>query len=97
MVFCRGCGKEIHESAKACPHCGATQSLQGQGSKNRIAAALLALFLGGLGVHKFYLGKIGQGFLYIIFCWTFIPSVIAFVEFILYLFQSDEDFARKYG
>lgn len=25
MVFCRGCGKEIHESAQACPHCGALQ------------------------------------------------------------------------
>lgn len=25
MVFCRGCGKEIHESAPACPHCGSIQ------------------------------------------------------------------------
>ncbi|MCW4742500.1 zinc-ribbon domain-containing protein, partial [Escherichia coli] len=24
MVYCRGCGKEIHETAKSCPHCGAT-------------------------------------------------------------------------
>ena len=23
LVFCRGCGKEIHESAPSCPHCGA--------------------------------------------------------------------------
>lgn len=97
MVFCRGCGKEIHESARACPNCGATQSASVQGDKSRIAAALLAFFLGGFGVHKFYLGKIGQGFLYLIFCWTFIPSFIAFIEFILYLCQSDEDFARKYG
>ena len=22
MVFCRGCGKQIHSSAKSCPHCG---------------------------------------------------------------------------
>ncbi len=65
MVFCRGCGKEIHESAKACPQCGATQVTAG--SKNRISAALLAFFLGGIGVHKFYLGKVGQGFLYLIF------------------------------
>jgi len=97
MVFCRGCGKEIHESARACPNCGATHSGSGQGNKNPIAAALLALFLGGFGVHKFYLGKIGQGFLYLIFCWTFIPAFIAFIEFILYLCQSDDDFARKYG
>ena len=26
MVFCRGCGKEIHETALMCPHCGAPQS-----------------------------------------------------------------------
>jgi hypothetical protein len=27
MVFCRGCGKEIHETAHTCPFCGATQGL----------------------------------------------------------------------
>ncbi|EFD9636667.1 NINE protein [Escherichia coli] len=95
MIYCRGCGKEIHETAKACPHCGATNVAVGQ--KSRIAAALLAFFLGGFGVHKFYLGKIGQGFLYLIFCWTFIPAIIAFIEFIIYLCDSDENFARKYG
>lgn len=26
MIFCRGCGKELHESAVNCPHCGAPQS-----------------------------------------------------------------------
>ncbi|EAU0146538.1 NINE protein [Salmonella enterica] len=96
MVFCRGCGREIHESAKTCPQCGATQSVA-SGEKSRITAALLAFFLGGLGVHKFYLGKTGQRFLYLIFCWTFIPAIIAFIEFIIYLCDSDENFARKYG
>lgn len=28
MVFCRGCGKEIHDSAVTCPHCGAQQKAQ---------------------------------------------------------------------
>jgi len=96
MVFCRGCGKEIHSSARACPQCGATQGAV-TGEKSRIAAALLAFFLGGFGVHKFYLGRIGQGFLYLIFCWTFIPALIAFFEFIIYLCTSDENFAKKYG
>ncbi|CAM3520440.1 hypothetical protein BS639_09085 [Rouxiella silvae] len=95
MVFCRGCGKEIHESARSCPHCGAT-SLSA-GNKNRITAALLAFFLGGIGAHKFYLGRTGQGILYLIFFWTLIPSVLAFIEFIVYLCSSDENFAKKYG
>ena len=44
-MFCSGCGKEIHETAKSCPSCGAQQKVQGE--KSRIAAALLAFFLGG--------------------------------------------------
>lgn len=28
MIFCRGCGKSIHESAPICPHCGAPQQVQ---------------------------------------------------------------------
>ena len=64
--------------------------------KNRVAAILLALFLGGLGVHKFYLGQVGMGLLYLVFCWTGIPAIVAFVEAILYLVASDEDFQKKY-
>lgn len=67
------------------------------GQKNRIVAALLAFFLGGFGAHKFYLGRIGWGIVYLIFCWTFIPTIVAFIEFIIYLTMSDEDFAKKYG
>lgn len=67
------------------------------GDKNRIAAVLFALFLGGLGVHKFYLGQVGQGVLYLIFCWTFIPAIVAFIEGIVYLTMTDEKFAQKYG
>ncbi|RYY79030.1 MAG: TM2 domain-containing protein [Moraxellaceae bacterium] len=67
------------------------------GNKSRIVAAVLAFFLGGFGIHKFYLGQIGWGIIYLIFFWTFIPAIAAFVEFIIYLCTSDEDFARKYG
>ena len=65
--------------------------------KSKFTTAIFALFLGGLGIHRFYLGQNGKGILYLIFCWTFIPSIVAFIEFIIYLCTSDEDFAKKYG
>jgi TM2 domain-containing membrane protein YozV len=94
MHYCSGCGRPVHDTATSCPNCGALQPQAG--SKSRIAAALLAFFLGGIGVHKFYLGQVGWGFLYLIFCWTFIPAIAAFVEFIIYLTMSDQAFAAKY-
>jgi TM2 domain-containing membrane protein YozV len=48
--------------------------------KDTTVAVLLALFLGGLGVHKFYMGQIGMGVLYLLFCWTTIPAWIALIE-----------------
>lgn len=64
--------------------------------KNRYIAAALAFFLGGLGAHKFYLGK-WIGIIYLLFCWTYIPSIIALIEGILYLVNGEEDFNRKYN
>ena len=63
--------------------------------KNRIVAALLAFFFGGIGVHKFYLGQVGKGFLYLIFSWTGIPAILAFIDFIIYLCIDDEKFKRN--
>ena len=69
----------------------------GHSHKSRVAAILLAFFLGGFGVHKFYLGRVGQGILYLLFFWTFIPTILAIIEMIIYICKNDEDFARKYG
>ena len=63
--------------------------------KSKVTAGVLALLLGGFGVHKFYLGKIGMGILYLVFCWTYIPALVSFVEGIIYLCSSDENFSRK--
>ena len=65
--------------------------------KSKIAATLLCFFLGTFGGHKFYLGQIGKGVLYLLFCWTCIPAIIAFVEFIGFLVMSDKDFDKKYN
>ena len=65
MVFCRGCGKEIHDSAPVCPSCGAVQ-IQQQGQvasasdKRILPAFLLCFFFGIFGAHRFYAGKIGS-------------------------------------
>lgn len=64
--------------------------------KSRLAAAALAFFFGAFGAHKFYLNKNGQGFLYLIFCWTYIPTIISIIEGISYLIQSDDKFLEKY-
>ncbi len=46
----------------------------------KVAYCVLAIFLGGLGVHKFYAGKSGAGVAMILFCWTGIPSVIGLID-----------------
>ncbi len=64
--------------------------------KPRTKAILLALFLGGIGAHKFYQNKIAIGLLYLFFCWTAIPGVIALIEFIYYLTLTDEKYEAKF-
>jgi TM2 domain-containing membrane protein YozV len=79
------------------------------GSKNKVAAGLLAIFLGGLGIHKFYLGFTGPGLVFLLtntvgfaVTWIllFLPNLalglIAFIEGIIYLTKSDEDFEQTY-
>ena len=39
--------------------------------------------MGWAGIHKFYAGRIGAGIVYLLFCWTGIPAIIAFIEFII--------------
>ena len=102
--FCSDCAAPIKLRAEICPQCGVRQkpapaSFSGtaENGKSRIAAALLAFFLGGFGIHKFYLGQVVQGLIYLIFCWTFIPTLIAFIEFIILLCMSDDTFNSRFG
>src|SRR5271170_6005688 len=48
--------------------------------KDEVVGVLLALFLGTFGAHHFYLRRPGLGILYIVFCWTGIPTIVSFVE-----------------
>ena len=65
--------------------------------KNKTTAAILAFFLGGIGVHRFYLGQGGLGILYLLFCWTFIPMVISFIDFLIFLTMDEKAFNSKYN
>lgn len=81
----------------------------GSGSKDKVAAGLLAIFLGGLGIHKFYLGFTGAGLVFLLtntvgwlVSWMllFLPNivlgVIALIEGIIYLTKTDEQFQQEY-
>ena len=48
--------------------------------KDEVIGVLLAIFLGGLGIHHFYLRRDGLGLVYLVFSWTGIPMVIAWIE-----------------
>jgi len=65
--------------------------------KNRGLAIVLALFLGGLGIHRFYVGKIGSGFLFLIFCWTFIPAIIGLIDAIRWALMGEQKFQERYS
>jgi TM2 domain-containing membrane protein YozV len=65
--------------------------------KSKVTAGVLAILLGGIGAHKFYLGKIGMGLVYLLFFWTGIPAVVGLIEGIIMLTMTDEDFASKHG
>ena len=71
-----------------------------------LPAALLALFFGGIGIHKFYMGRTNEGLLYLggmltglVFFWLIIPlffipiiAIAAFCDFIYLLCISDVQF-----
>lgn len=65
--------------------------------KTKGTTIVLTFLLGSIGVHKFYLGQNFQGLLYLFFCWTFIPALIAFLEIFVYAFMSEADFDRRYN
>ncbi|HTG00120.1 MAG TPA: NINE protein [Nitrospirota bacterium] len=102
--YCTDCGSLIKARAEICPKCGVRQmpppsifTTTAPNGKNKLAAALFAIVLGGFGIHKFYLGSIGWGIAYLLFCWTFVPSIVGFIEGVLLLVMSDAEFNRKYG
>jgi TM2 domain-containing membrane protein YozV len=48
--------------------------------RDEVVGVLLAFFLGCFGIHHFYLGRVGLGVLYLLFCWTGIPAILGVIE-----------------
>ncbi len=113
-MHCTNCGDEIGD-AKFCASCGTAQDATsqpappppgavpapagGEVSGKRVTAGVLGIVLGGLGVHKFYLGYTTAGILTILItivtCGIAGP-IIGLIEGILYLTKSDQEFDATY-
>ncbi len=95
--YCPSCGDIIKQEAEICPHCGVRNRPPGGNyEKDRVTAGVLAILLGWIGVHRFYLGDTGLGVLYLCFFWTGIPALVGIIEGILYLTKTDEEFQQRY-
>ena len=66
--YCPNCGAETVPGAAVCVKCGVALSkpVPAGEQKSKMAAGLLGIFLGGLGIHNFYLGNTGRGIIQIV-------------------------------
>lgn len=85
--FCQNCGETIAPNASVCTKCGFAIAPQINGEqKSKMAAGLLGIFLGGLGIHNFYLGYTGKAIAQILLSFCFgIGAVWGLIEGILIL------------
>jgi TM2 domain-containing membrane protein YozV len=65
--------------------------------KDRSIAIILCFFMGFFGIHKFYLGKITDGVIYLLFGVTGIPAIFAFFDFFGLCFMSDREFQARFN
>ena len=93
--FCQKCGTQLEEGQAFCPGCGAQQTGAPGGApgpvnpnaKSKMAAGLLGLFLGYIGIHNFYLGNTSRGIIQIVvtICTCGIGGIWGFIEGIMIL------------
>lgn len=92
--FCYKCGRGIAPGLAQCPYCRAPQIQVYR--KDKATAGVLAFFLGGLGVHRFYLGQ-WWGIFYLLFWGTLIPSIVSLIEAFVFWLTPNERWNQKYG
>lgn len=71
--YCAHCGSTVAKNAAVCVKCGyaITSIMPGVQRKSRTTAGLLAILLGGVGAHSFYLGYSGKGVLQLLLTFCF--------------------------
>ncbi|MEN8256591.1 MAG: NINE protein [Thermodesulfobacteriota bacterium] len=98
--FCYSCGVEVNEKQIMCVKCGVELQKKGVANskswKRKTTAGLLAILLGGLGIHKFYHGSWGWGLIYCLFVWTFIPAIVGGIEGVIYLLMDEDIYEDRY-
>ena len=75
------------------------------GAEKKMVSGILAILLGWLGIHKFYLGYQTEGIVMLVIGlagWllcgvpTMVVSIIGIIEGVMYLTKSDQDFVSTY-
>lgn len=88
-MFCKHCGAEVNDNAVVCVKCGCALNDQptqvrtlnpNASPKDWLTTLLLCFFLGSLGVHRFYVGKMGTAIIMLLTCggcgiWTLIDFI----------------------
>ena len=92
MNVCKGCNNNIHQLAAACPHCGLSQ--RSRAYKNKNVAGLLAIIFGAFSAHALKDSLTTEGLLTF---WTLIPSIISFVEAIVFWCANTDKWDVKYN
>ena len=69
LSFCHNCGQSMQPGAAFCTNCGAAAApIANPNAKSKLAAGLLGIFLGGYGVHNFYLGYTKKAVTQLLIC-----------------------------
>ncbi len=83
--YCYNCGNEVAPGAQVCLNCGVAV-VDAVNQKSKLTAGLLGIFLGGLGIHNFYLGYTGKAIAQIVLSLCFgIGAIWGLIEGIMIL------------
>lgn len=66
------------------------------GAEKKVVAGILAILLGGFGVHKFYLGYTKEGVIQLLLSLVCIGGILGIIEGVIYLTKSDQEFVDTY-